>query len=76
MGTQDGQEEGKPSNECKEKERAHSVLVDVYMVSYNLLLTYITYGGGFLFSLLQRIKRKLVGEEGRCRCYERQRVKA
>ena len=26
------------------------------------------------FSLLQRIKRKLVGEEGRCRCYERQRV--
>jgi hypothetical protein len=27
------------------------------------------------FSSLQRIKRNLVGEEGRCRCYERQRVK-
>ncbi len=27
------------------------------------------------FSLLQRIKRKLVGEEGRCRFYKRQRVK-
>ena len=25
-------------------------------------------------SLSQRIKRKLVGKEGRCRCYERQRV--
>ena len=28
---------------------------------------------GLRFSLLQRIKRKLVGEEGRCRCYQRQR---
>ena len=27
------------------------------------------------FGLLQRIKRKLIGEEGRCRCYERQRAK-
>jgi hypothetical protein len=26
------------------------------------------------FSLLQRIKRKLVGEEGRCRSYERQKT--
>ena len=31
--------------------------------------------GQQMFSLLQRIKRKLVGEEGRCRCYERQRAK-
>ena len=30
----------------------------------------------YSFSLLQRIKRKLVGEEGRCRCYERQRTKS
>ncbi len=29
----------------------------------------------FLFSVLQRIKRKLGGEEGRCRCYERRRTK-
>ena len=30
----------------------------------------------YIFRLLQRIKRKLVGEEGRCRCYERQRAKS
>ena len=29
-----------------------------------------------IFSLLERIKRKIGGKEGRCRCYERRRAKA
>ena len=37
--------------------------------------TVLWYSVTVIFSLLQGIKRKLVGQEGRCWCYERQRPK-